>query len=159
MKTNIPIFHECEGLIYFTLRRLNIPEPHDDYFQEGYLIFRKSLEKYDSSLKSKFSTYFTHILYRHFQSHLRKEQREREATAQLSHNTPLKWSDPLLEPLILVDILHYSALTPLESSIFHFTYSGFTVRETAVLTERSVSTIKRARKRLKQKLEVAIKKV
>ncbi|SFK17275.1 RNA polymerase sigma factor, sigma-70 family [Halobacillus dabanensis] len=152
MKNSLPPFADCERLVYFTLNLLNIPEPHDDYFQESYLVYNRCLEKYDGTL-SKFSTYYIQRLYHHFQTQHRNEQREREASFLLSIQHTPSDSDPLHESLLLFDIHHHTMLDSRERLIFDHSYSGHTVNEVAQLMKTSPSTVKRVRKCIKLKLE------
>jgi RNA polymerase sigma factor (sigma-70 family) len=152
MKSYIPQFDNCERLIYFTLNLLKIPEPHDDYFQESYLVYNLCIEKYDGK-RSKFSTYFIQRLYHHFQTQHRNEKREREASLLFSIQKKPSETEHLHESLLLFDIHHHAALNSRERLIFHHSYSGHTVNEIARLMKTSPSTVKRVRKCIKLKLE------
>ena len=152
MKKNVPHFSDCERLIYFTLHLLKIPEPHEDYFQESYLVYNLCFDKYDGN-RSKFSTYYIQRLYHHFQTQQRKEQREREATFLFSIQKKPSETDPHHESLLLFDIHHHATLNSRERLILHHSYYGHTVNEIAQLMKTSPSTVKRVRKCIKLKLE------
>lgn len=152
MKADTPPFHDCMGFIHHALHLLKIPAPYDDHYQESYFVFLKSIEKYDSS-RSSFSTYFVYQLLHHFRNQIRKERRDQEASFLFLIQNPAIGTDPLHEPLLLFDIHHHSKLNTLERHIFHLGYTGHTVDEMADLVNVSVSTVKRARKKIKGKVE------
>ncbi|WP_226581249.1 LuxR family transcriptional regulator [Halobacillus litoralis] len=149
MKEEIPVFHDCEGLIYYTLKRLEVPEPYEDYYQESYLVYHRIVSSYNPS-RSKFTTYYGHALYYHFQTLIRHEQRRQEAVHSLSMNSFFCASDPLTVNLSLIDI--HRVLSSFEHSVLRLTSMGYTTEEIADRLNRSNSTIKRARRRSRQKL-------
>ncbi|WLR48997.1 sigma-70 family RNA polymerase sigma factor [Halobacillus litoralis] len=157
MKDPILEFHAYQRLIHSSLRHWNLPEPYEDCLQESYLIYLRCVERYEPE-RSKFSTFFIQSLYRHLQTMHRKNHRGKEAVHFFSlHQKPLE-KDPPQEDLLLFDIHHYSSLTPMEQIIFEQSYTGYTVNQIAVLTGKSPSTIKRARKQIKRKVAGCLSK-
>lgn len=52
------IIKENEGLIYFVMKRFRVEESErDDLYQEGCIGIMKAIEKFDSSMNNKFSTF------------------------------------------------------------------------------------------------------
>ncbi|WP_176140539.1 sigma-70 family RNA polymerase sigma factor [Halobacillus salinus] len=145
----IPTFVECEKFLYASLRKFGIAEPFDDFLQDAYFIYHSCCEKYDGSL-SKFTTYFVYKFEYHLKSYLRDEHRKRQ-TLHLLPSPPMV-ECPMDEPLLLLDILHHHRLTPLEQEIFLLSYKGLPMRLIATRKQISLSTVKRTRKQIKQKL-------
>ncbi|MGR9048579.1 RNA polymerase sigma factor [Halobacillus faecis] len=151
MKDPILEFHAYQRFIHSSLRHWNLPEPYEDCLQESYLIYLRCAERYEPE-RSKFSTFFIQSLYRHFQTMHRKNHRGKEAAHFFSVHQRPQEKDPLQEDLLLFDIYHFSSLTPMELFIFEQIYTGYTVNQIALLTGKSPSTIKRARKQIKRKV-------
>ncbi|KHE71833.1 RNA polymerase sigma factor [Halobacillus sp. BBL2006] len=150
MKASKPSFQDYKLLIYSTLHKLNIPEPFDDYLQEAYLVFQKSVHNYCPS-KSKFSTYFVHELIFHLRSYMRKEQRN-EKIRILLPPPPHSPDETLHEHSLLYDLLHHSNLSLQERNVCLLSYQGYTVAEIARKQKVSESTIKRRRKSIRNKV-------
>ncbi|ARI76168.1 sigma-70 family RNA polymerase sigma factor [Halobacillus mangrovi] len=146
MKTNRS-FQDHTLLIYSTLHKLNIPEPFDDYYQEAYLVYQRSVRTYNPS-RAKFTTYFVHKLNHHMRGLLKKEQ----SYKSVFFLTPPS-DETLHEQSLLYDLEYHSNLTPQEKTIFSLTYQGFTVKEIAHKMKVSESTIKRRRKNIKEKTQ------
>ncbi|MGI8316719.1 sigma-70 family RNA polymerase sigma factor [Halobacillus mangrovi] len=149
MKT-IQSFQDHALLIYSTLHKLNIPEPFDDYYQEAYLVYQKSVRTYNPS-RAKFTTYFVYKLNHHIRDLLKKEQSYKSI---VFYTPPSPNPDETLhEQSLLYDLENHSNLTPQEKSVFLLTYQGFTIKEIAHKMEVSESTIKRRRKNIKEKTQ------
>ncbi|MBN9655100.1 sigma-70 family RNA polymerase sigma factor [Halobacillus sp. GSS1] len=151
MKDHILDFPAYQRLIHSCLLRWKLPEPYEDCLQESYLIYVRCVEKYDSE-RSKFSTFFIQTLYRHFQTMNRKNHQNRKAIQLFSIHQKPHEKDPLHEPLLLLDIYHYSSLTYMERVIFEKSYTGYTVNQMKLLIGKSPSTILRARRQIRRKV-------
>lgn len=147
----IPTFEECERLLFSSLRKFNIAEPFDDFLQEAYFIFNECCRKYDGR-RGKFTTYFVCKFEYHLKSYLRDERRQQHIIHLLLCPPTRKDDNPIDEHLLLLDILHHYQLTTLEQDIFLLSYKGFTISKIATRKNVSLSTVKRTRKRIKQKL-------
>lgn len=150
MKDHILDFPAYQRLIHSCLRRWKLPEPYEDCLQESYLIYVRCVEKYDYK-RSKFSTFFIQSLYRHFQTMNRRNHQNREAIHFFSIQQNPHEKDPLHEPLLLLDIHHFSSLTLIEQAVFERCYTGYTVNQISSLIGKSPSTILRARRQIRRK--------
>ncbi|MCA0971533.1 sigma-70 family RNA polymerase sigma factor [Halobacillus litoralis] len=141
-------FEECRPLIFHSLKNFHLSESDEDYIQEGYFIFDLCRQRHDPS-RSKFTTYFVQQFNFYLKSHVRNEQRKKQAVQLLSEPHQ---EDPLEEPLLLLDLLTHHQLTPIEQEILHLSYKGYPSQIIADKKDLSLSTIQRARRRIKQKL-------
>lgn len=139
-------FESYESLIYYTLRKLNVPDPHEDYIQEAYFVYDHCTNRYDPSL-AKFSTYFTHQLLYYYKSLLRKNSQQLRAAYMTE---PI--DDPIFDVMTLHDIYDHCHLTNIEKMVVTLSLEEYTVQEVAFQLGISVSTVKRTRKSLKQKI-------
>lgn len=61
------LYHKYERLIYKNIHLLHIDHiEHDDFVQEGFLMFYKAVQTFDESKNKTFTRYFELILKRHF---------------------------------------------------------------------------------------------
>lgn len=142
-------YEEFNRLTCYTLRRMNVPGPYDDHLQEAYFVYLKTLQRYNPS-KSKFSTFFVYQLRHHYKTLFRNEQQSKDSLARLQEASETSCTMPQ-EHLLLTDF--FDQLTIFERDIVKFAYDGYTVYEIAKLKKVSESTIKRTRKKIKQKLQ------
>ncbi|MBH0230680.1 sigma-70 family RNA polymerase sigma factor [Halobacillus yeomjeoni] len=142
-------FEQVRKLTYYTLKRMNIPKPYDDHFQEAFLVFNNCLCRYNPK-RSKFSTFYVHNLHHHYKNLYRNEKRHHSSCYLLP--SPVQPPDTIDTTLMLHDLIYHSHLSALEKDVLLLAYEGYTVKETAEKKNISISTVKRTRKKLKEKL-------
>ncbi|MGP4074632.1 sigma-70 family RNA polymerase sigma factor [Halobacillus sp. K22] len=144
-------FEDYQALVRDVLNKLGIPLPYEDYIQDAYFVYEQCRKRYDSSL-AKFSTYFTSQLNYHFRTILRKEHQYLNRITIMSRKEKGFFPDPTSEFNQFYDVFYCSQLSSLESEILHLTLQGYTVDEISAERSVSVSTVKRYRKKIKQKV-------
>ncbi|WP_343327858.1 sigma-70 family RNA polymerase sigma factor [Lentibacillus saliphilus] len=71
------IFKQNERRIHYHIHRLNIRDPHDEYFQEGLCALWNAYEKYEPD-KGPMATYFNFTIKNRLIDRIRKESRASE---------------------------------------------------------------------------------
>ncbi|WP_281658697.1 hypothetical protein [Halobacillus sp. Cin3] len=143
--SKIQEFHELEELIYKVMHNLHLPPPHDDYFQESYLVYHAAKARYDPG-KSRFSTYFHTKLRYHYQTLVSNDLKRTAAHRRLytlsSFTNPLPSTHPALP----------STLSPFEKRFLSDLLNGYKNVEIADRMNISSSTFYRRRRILRTKL-------
>ncbi|MFQ3545429.1 sigma-70 family RNA polymerase sigma factor [Halobacillus rhizosphaerae] len=154
MKKDYQSFQTYHPYIYFALNRLRMPRPYDDFIQESYFIYLQCIQQFNPAL-SKFSTYFTHHLIHHFRTLQRNDTNRHQQFKQFeNHCCTISYQPDLInEQSVFYDVFHHCDLNRLEADIVKLSLEEHTIEEIALLKEISASTVKRARKRIKKKIE------
>ncbi|UOR11335.1 sigma-70 family RNA polymerase sigma factor [Halobacillus amylolyticus] len=144
-------YEDYQGLVYTVLKKLNMKKPYEDYIQDAYFIYDQCMKNYDST-KSNFSTYFTIQLTFYYMSLFRKQRDQSSRLSLLGHCSKDSFTpDPILDWISLHDIFYYCDLTEFEKSVVRLTLGGCTVGEISEAESVSETTVKRARKMIKEK--------
>ncbi|QKY70240.1 sigma-70 family RNA polymerase sigma factor [Lentibacillus sp. CBA3610] len=69
------IFNQNERRIYYYIHRLNIQDPHQEFYQEGLVVMWNAYEKYRPE-KGSMATYFNYIIRNRMIDLMRKENNE-----------------------------------------------------------------------------------
>ncbi|HLS07975.1 sigma-70 family RNA polymerase sigma factor [Lentibacillus sp.] len=74
------IFKQNERRIHYYIHRLNIRDPHQEYYQEGLVAMWDAYEKYQPD-KGPMATYFNYIIRNRMIDLMRKQNKEKEKAA------------------------------------------------------------------------------
>ncbi len=78
------IFEQNKRRIYYQIKKMNIRDPHNDYFQEGLVALWNAYETYQPD-KGPMATYFNYTIQNRLIDRLRKENRYEENKKKAIH--------------------------------------------------------------------------
>ncbi|QKY69714.1 sigma-70 family RNA polymerase sigma factor [Lentibacillus sp. CBA3610] len=84
MATFEEIFRQNERRIHYYIHRLNIQDPHQEFYQEGLVAMWNAYENYEPD-KGTMATYFNYMIRNRIIDLMRKQNKETEKTAQYAY--------------------------------------------------------------------------
>lgn len=86
------VFRQNERRVHYHIHRLNINDPHQEFYQEGMVAMWNAYEKYDPDL-GPMATYFNYMIKNRLIDSIRKERRQQERDKQYSSDLERRQSD------------------------------------------------------------------
>ncbi|MGM8213914.1 sigma-70 family RNA polymerase sigma factor [Virgibacillus sp. W0430] len=83
------IFKQNERRIYFYIHKLNVQDPHREFYQEGLVAMWNAYEKYEPD-KGPLATYFNYMIRNRMIDLIRKKSREQRAEKEVVHEEKKK---------------------------------------------------------------------
>jgi len=86
------IFEQNKRRIHYQLHKLNIRDPHQEFFQEGLVAMWRAYESYQPD-KGLMATYFNYMIRNRMIDRLRKENRQHESLANIIQKRKTQLTD------------------------------------------------------------------
>ena len=86
------VFRQNERRLHYHIHRLNINDPHQEFYQEGMVAMWNAYEKYDPDL-GPMATYFNYMIKNRLIDSIRKERRQQERDQQYSSDLESRQSN------------------------------------------------------------------
>lgn len=154
------IFQQNERRIHYQIHKLNIHDPHQEYFQEGLCAMWNAYETYDPD-KGPLATYFNYTIRNRLIDLLRKQNRSTEqAQIYLQENTTERTA-PLSSSLDNLNLLDNSSFWQQIQSqlttnqwkwLYYAVIDGMPLKDLATQERTTVDAVKSWSKQVRKKL-------
>ncbi|SFD42129.1 RNA polymerase sigma factor, sigma-70 family [Lentibacillus persicus] len=86
------IFEQNKRRIHYQIHKLNIHDPHEEFFQEGLVAMWRAYESYQPD-KGPMATYFNYMIRNRMIDAIRKDTRKHEALEKIIHQRKTQLTD------------------------------------------------------------------
>ncbi|MUV38776.1 DNA-directed RNA polymerase [Lentibacillus sp. JNUCC-1] len=160
------IYEQNRKRIHYHLHKLNIHDPHQEFFQEGLIALWNAHQTYQPD-KGPMSTYFNYTIKYRLIDHIRKHQREHQHYSDtyqdLQDESHHMSSEPphrdlpasLLQESAIQELKHH--LTHNQWTWLHCTIEGHSTSEIAFLHQTTIDAVNSWRRGARRKLQMAEK--
>lgn len=167
------VYEQNKRRIHYHIHRMNIRDPHNDFFQEGLFALWNAYEKYEPN-KGPMSTYFNYIIEKRLIDKIRKDTRTLHNDLEVVAESKLEWDTgnrvrrtdlayPLLEreePAI-TDVKFWKSIKENLTEkqwkwVYYFIILDMPVKEIAKRENTSEEAVKSWGKQARKKLRVKL---
>ncbi|WHX25650.1 sigma-70 family RNA polymerase sigma factor [Virgibacillus halodenitrificans] len=148
------IYEQNKQRIHYQIHRLNIRDPHKEYFQDGLCAMWHANETYDPD-KGVLSTYFNYTIRQKLLDQLRKDSKElihRKSHLQHLHYFQLQQTEDTSEA---TEILYHLKSRLTENQyiwLYHSILHGMTLEEVADQKDTTIDAVKSWARQARKKL-------